>query len=365
MVVASRAFRVGLPSLLGLVSALLAPLCASASLDPARIVSKVLSGPLEMVVALDDSSFVAGQRTCVLVCVTNRGETTIPFVPEPIYSDESRTSVNVWRIGTHGAWFLLRRTFTSCPFAIHPYAVPPISPLEPGGSVCYSSNLCTAYATNYPVVDRLRLKGGPTGAFLNSRFAMGRYALQVTYSLRGEQNGWREPLALESDTLFFEVTSPPASENDLLSRYAASIDSARGEPSPLRQELTARWLPRFLNSRFFETVFLQSGRFAQEIPRDRLFTWLDPYGTRPTSRALLLDLLFRISSSGARQDPAALSKFARGDLAKRVIEDWSSRPSRYHVRDSVYADRKKRLLREWPPYGTWIERDGYEEAAGK
>lgn len=296
---ASRRIRAGLPSLLGLVLACLAPAPGIASLDSARLVSTVQSGPLEMVVALEDSSFGAGQRTCVLVCVTNRGKTTIPFVPVPIYSDDSRTSVNIWRIGTHGAWFLLRRTFYSCPTVIHPYAVPPISPLEPGGSVCYTSNLGSTYATYYASTrDGAQLKSDPTRAFLNSRFAMGRYALQITYWLRGEQNGWREPLALESDTLFFDVTSPTVAENAILSRY----------------------------------------------------------GTRTTSRAMLLDLLFQMSSSGARRDPAALSAFARGDLAKRVIEDWSSRPGRYHVRDSVYAERKKWLLQGWPPYGTYIER---------
>jgi len=179
----------------------------------------------------------------------------------------------------------------------------------------------------------------------------------VTYSLPAEQNRWREPLAVDSDTLFFDVMPAPSKpeERDLLSRYTLTVDSCPGEPFQRRQELSSGWLPRFTNSRLFLDVFVSSGFSKAQIPPDSLFSWLDPHGARPTSRAVLLDLLLRTSSPGPHHDLVMISAFARGDLDRRVVQDWKSRPRRQDVRDSVYAERKKYLLRGWPPYGTWIE----------
>jgi hypothetical protein len=206
----------------------------------------------------------------------------------------------------------------------------------------------------------VQLGSDPTRTLRHSRLAPGRYALQVTYPLPAEQNHWREPLAVDSDTLFFDVMPAPSKpeERDLLSRYALAVDSCPGELFQCRQELRSEWLPRFTNSMLFLDVFMSSGGFSRaQVPRDSLFSWLDPHGARPTSRAILLDLLLRSQSSEAHRDLAVMSAFARGDLDRRVVQDWKSRPRRHGVRDSVYAERKKYSMRGWPPYGTWVERE--------
>jgi hypothetical protein len=60
-----------------------------------------------------------------------------------------------------------------------------------------------------------------------------------------------------------------------------------------------------------------------------------------------------MSSVDSMAEPAMLSPYARGDLARRVIADWRALPWRRSVRDSVYAERKKYLIRNRPPYGTF------------
>lgn len=353
---ALRDFRVCISSLLAMVPAFLLAAPADASLNRTRLASTVRTGPVEMVVALEDSVFLPGQRTSAMICVTNRGGQTLAFAPEPAVCGVGRTSLKVWTVARWGAWFWMPRSFTCC-LAFPSWAIPPISPLESEGSTCCSTDL-TSYGRYYSSSDLVQLRSDPTRALRHSRLAPGRYALQVTYHLPAEENHWREPLVVDSDTLFFDVMPAPSKpeESDLLSRYALAVDSCPGEPFQRRQELTSGWLPRFMNSRLFLDVFMSSGFFTARIPRDSLFSWLDPHGARPTSRAILLDLLLRTSSSRPHHDLVMMSAFARGDLDRRVVQDWKSRPRRQGVRDSVYAERKRYSLRGWPPYGTWIER---------
>jgi hypothetical protein len=203
---------------------------------------------------------------------------------------------------------------------------------------------------------RENLYADPTYALIDSRLGTGRYAVQVSYIIGGEQNHWRAPVQLQSDTLFFNVSGVAGTwEDSVLAGYARAVDSAMAVPRPTMSGVASQWLPRFSNSRLFVDVFMDAGVHGDSIPRDRLFAWMDPFERRSTSRAMLLDLLFFLSAHDRMVDPSALSSFARGDLAQRVIQDWKARPRRWSFRDSVYAERKKYLIRGHPPYGTWVE----------
>lgn len=191
---------------------------------------------------------------------------------------------------------------------------------------------------------------------MNPRLAAGCYALQVSYTLKGEQNSWPQPIQLQSDTLFFGVSrSLGPREDSLLAEYGRAVDSALAVPRPRMNGVASQWLPHFSNSRLFIDVFMDTGR--DSIPRDQLFARIDPYERKPTSRAMLLDLLFRLSEPKGTRDPSTVSAFALGDLSRRVVEDWRARPRRWAFRDSVYQERKnsKYLIRGHPPYGTWAE----------
>lgn len=145
---APHRIRVGLPSLLGLAFALLLPLCARASLDRARLISTVRSGPLEMRVALEDSHYMTGQRTCALVCITNLDRSLIPFVPVPDRGGDALLWVQLWRIAPGGTWFAMHANIDCDLRGIHSFMVPPVSPLEPSGSTCNTLPLNNWYGAN-------------------------------------------------------------------------------------------------------------------------------------------------------------------------------------------------------------------------
>ncbi|HYJ33542.1 MAG TPA: hypothetical protein VE326_10020, partial [Candidatus Binatia bacterium] len=196
----------------------------------------------------------------------------------------------------------------------------------------------------------------PTYALLSSRLATGQYALQVSYVLRGGQNQWREPLQLQSDTLFFNVAEAAGTwEDSLLAGYARAVDSVLALPGVRRNRAALEWLPRFSNSRFFTDVLLDTWSGPDSIPPERLFGLLDPNGNRSTSRAVMLDLLLGLRTPTTMRDPSTLSPYARGDLARQVIDHWKALKWRWGYRDSVYAERQKYPIRDHPPYGTWIE----------
>jgi hypothetical protein len=116
-----------------MVSVCLLATPADATLDPTRLVSTVRTGPIEMIVALEDSVFLPGQRTSAMICVTNRGGQTLDFAPEPALCGVGHTSLKLWMVGRGGAWFWMSIGYTCC-LALQSWAIPPISPLESEGS---------------------------------------------------------------------------------------------------------------------------------------------------------------------------------------------------------------------------------------
>ncbi|HTM01703.1 MAG TPA: hypothetical protein VL503_11345 [Candidatus Omnitrophota bacterium] len=307
-----------------------------------------------MTVALEDSTYVVGQRASLFVCVTNRGASTISFAPEP----GSTYGFKFWRIARYGAWFAMHDSRADA-LAGHGYKVPPISPLEPGGTISGFINLNSyGAAIDYLSHDRLRLVADPTRALFSSRLPLGRYAIHVTYFARQGFDERRMNMSIQSDTLFFRVVaaSPEPEETERLSRYAASIDSCRAN-GLCWNRTAARWLPGFAGSRFFSDVFFTSG-LLWPLSGVNILVSVDPNGARLVSDALMLEHIYRSPSLERLRATmiASAPRYPAGSLPSLVLEDWNARPARQAIRDSVYAERRKYLVRGHPPYGTWVEK---------
>jgi hypothetical protein len=345
-------FRAGSPSLIGVALAALLATPSYASTDPARLISTVREGSLEMTVALADSTYVPGQHISAFICVVNRGTSTLAFAPDPGFPF---TFVQLWKIAPQGAWFAMHRSWFDA-IVRHEYADPPVCALEPGGSATGSFVLNSLFIGGN--TENVSSAVGPTRALPGSRLQVGRYACHVIYLARERVDDTRMRLRVESDTLFFRVVPSPGTpeEGKLLTEYASAIDSCEGN-GLCRNRVSSRWLKRFAGTAFFSDIFLSAG-VLWPLAGVNLLQSADPNGKNPVRAALMLDLVNRLSSLD-RIRPTILAgapAYPYGSLASRVVSDYRARPRRNAFRDSVYTERRKYLIRGHPPYGRWIEK---------